>query len=203
MDKQNQTIEKILTEALELYAKGVSLHSIVRTYPEFTNEIEELFATMAKLSLEREKIVVPQEGLHRLLAKIENTEIVKSASTVSPFSRFLQSLEHSNLRFVLPIAAIALITGGFVLHRNNNQITPTPMPVNVSTLTPDTTSTPNTIASTSIKPQDSAIDQTVALLAQDQTNESRLAAGNDAEKAIALGSSGPISDPTQSYENKF
>ena len=101
------TTEKILAETLELHEKGVSLHSIVRTYPEHSVEIEELFAAMATLSLEKEKIVVPKGGLERLLASLPTTEPVapRAAQIKSPFSTFMSSIQLSTLKFVLPIAA--------------------------------------------------------------------------------------------------
>lgn len=114
-------IEKILAEALDLHEKGVSLHSIVRTYPEYKAEIEELFASMATLSLEKEKVRVPAAGLERLLASLPEPEplAVQKGSIRSPFTSFVSSIQVSTLRFVLPIAALALLTGGLILHKGN------------------------------------------------------------------------------------
>ena len=202
------TTEKILAETLELHEKGVSLHSIVRTYPEHSVEIEELFAAMATLSLEKEKIVVPKGGLERLLASLPTTEPVapRAAQIKSPFSTFMSSIQLSTLKFVLPIAALALLTGGIVLHKGATGIQP------LAVTTPETVTTPGATApttapaaTTGANPASSATtapnaaapmnramamptnptDRMVASFSEETAKEATIAQENDAESAQA------------------
>ena len=230
METKIPTIEKILTETLELHEKGVSLHSIVRTYPEHKAEIEELFGSMATLSLEKEKIVVPKGGLERLLAKLPETAAIdpKKArvSVKSPFSTFMSSIQLSTLKFVLPIAALALLTGGIVLHNKTSVVEPIAMNVpstvttpgasapaatpttdttrknvtapNAGTTAPAATGTAPTPMTMAMNAPATPTDRMVAAFNVEAAKETTIAQENDAESAQAISSQQSMqTDPTK------
>ena len=220
----NPTTEKILAEALELHEKGVSLHSIVRTYPEHKAEIEELFGAMATLSLEKEKVRVPKGGLERLLASLPEVEPVTPIREPikSPFTAFMSSIQLSSLRFVLPIAALALLTGGIVLHKDgtNAPIALAPSTTSETVTVPATAQSGKTTAAAAAKqaapaatpgaaaPMSMAMlaapaptnptDRMVASFNQEAAQEATIAQENDAESAQAVSSQQAVqTDPTQ------
>ena len=219
------TIDKILAEALELHEKGVSLHSIVRIYPDYREAIEGLFGTMATISLEKEKIAVPKEGLERLLAALPETEPAAPAKNpvVSPFTTFMSGIRLSSLKFVLPIAALALLTGGLVLHEDSstptvvapmtpqNSSAPATSGEQVATATPSAsakkaatpgTATPSGPTAAPMMmaagaPSGSATDRMVASFSQEAAQEATIAQQNDDDTSNAAASQKAIStDPT-------
>jgi hypothetical protein len=211
------TIEKILGEALELHEKGVSLHSIVRTYPEHKVEIEELFGSMATISLEKEKIRVPEGGLEAILRSLPDTEPARQKVAIkSPFTILISSL--SSLRFVLPIAALALLTGGIFIHKGTapSAMMPTPT-MEPSVITPNNSIAQNKTNSTTkqttpsmtgpmrmaaLAPNASQTDRMVASFSNEAANESTIAKSNDAMSQQAISTDKQLTtDPTQTYAN--
>lgn len=228
------TTEKILAEALELHEKGVSLHSIVRTYPEHKEDIEQLFGTMATISLEKEKIKVPKDGLERLLAALPETapsaaRTPLAVPILSPWATFASGIQLSSLKFVLPIAALALLTGGLVLHKD--AVTPLAMPTPstdssqtampaatptasatkpTGTATTPSAATPTAVPSASpmmkmaaLAPTGSSTtDRMVASFSQEAAQEATIAQENDDETATAIAADNSLTtDPTSSYAN--
>ncbi len=126
--KKDQTIEKILTEALELRDKGVSLHAISGAYPEQAEEIRELFASIGAVEKGREAVRPSMDGLRKILTQLPelDTETARSwqqaaqgSRIESPYMRFWSTIHLSAWKLVLPVAAIALfVAGGFMVRKN-------------------------------------------------------------------------------------
>lgn len=216
MNAKHPTIEKILAEALELHEKGVSLHSIVRTYPEHKAEIEELFSAMATLSLEKEKVRIPAGAFERMLAALPDIEPVapkKTFTTIkSPFTGMFTGLQLSSLRYVLPIAALALLTGGIVLQKDANA----PLAVSpasdttIADQTPPTesgtfaltTATPTAMMMKAAAPIANPTDRMVASFQEEAAYEATIAGRDDADAEKALDETAALTtDPTTSHEN--
>jgi hypothetical protein len=214
--------EKILSEALELHEKGVSLHSIVRTYPEHKEDIEALFGTMATVSLEKEKVIIPKDGLERLLRALPELESTgrPRASIKSPFAALIAGLQLSSLKFVLPIAALVILSGGFALHTKNG-VAPSPVAMTATDQAPlaplakndaakqiavvnptakqAATETPTPMAMSAAPA--SPADRLIASFSEEAATESTIAKRNDAENPAVAEESAVMSDPTQTYEN--
>lgn len=225
MNANQPTTEKILTEALELYEKGISLHSIVRTYPEHKAEIEELFSNMATLSLEKEKIRIPAGAFERMLAALPEMEPVtpKHAPVTSPFMDIFGSFKASSLRYVLPIAALAILTGGIVLQKDNTAPlavapasdatfvdqarTKDAGPSMATTMQTDQSSTPTTAPTAMTMkamsaPAATPTDRMVASFQEEAAYEATIAGRDDADTEKAVAENAALTtDPTISNEN--
>lgn len=202
MNANQTTTEKILAEALELHEKGVSLHSIVRTYPEHRTDIEELFSAMATLSLEKEKVRIPAGAFERMLEALPATErpLPKRVPIKSPFTDIFASLKVSSLRYVLPLAALALITGGVAFKKDTPETQVAIVPASDSfasklaaedkAATSVATSLP-TAAPTAMMAMKAVAsnptDQMVASFQEEAAYEATIAGRNDADTEQALG----------------
>jgi len=212
METSKRTTERKLTQALELYEKGISLSSIQRTYPELKNEIDELFSGMAILSTHKGVIEVPVEGLERLLASLpEQMPIVETKLPVqSPLSIFWSSMHLSNWKYLVPIAALAILTGGLIVSRHAG------VPVLPSTLLPSegtgptqvaTTAKPSATATTTpgsaplaaLSTSPSSTDRLIASFSQETARESGIASQENSQKTLALGDTSLMKDPTANY----
>lgn len=225
MNANHPTTEKILAEALELHEKGVSLHSIVRTYPEHKTEIEELFSSMATLSLEKEKVRIPAGAFERMLAALPEIEPVTpktSKAIKSPFAGIFAGLQVSSLRYVLPLAALALLTGGIVLQKDSSAplaVSPTsdtvltdhtsPAQSDTFALTSDTarsvtppTAGPAAMMMKAAEPIANPTDRMVASFQEEAAYEATIAGRDDADTEKALDETAALTtDPTTSHEN--
>lgn len=230
MDSQKKTTEKILAEALELREKGVSLNSIIRTYPEHENELSEVFIALDTLRSKVDTIAVPEESFARLLAAlpIEQTTVKKSVVNriESPFTNFWANLQFTKLKFVLPIAALALLTGGLVINTNDGTAVPVvPIGSNETTNGPAATLKTNPRVTAVVPPEkttkttetksvatlsatmSSALmtgtktDQVLAMLTNDASNESTIAKESSTENTVFKSNKRLAADPTLSYEN--
>ena len=117
MNNQEQK-EKIIQEALMLLEDGKSENSILETYPDFKNELVNLFQTVDLLK--KQKTVVPSEELLRnTLAKINTGNPIKS-----PYQdKFLFHLsKFQKYSFVSVVAVVLVITGGAFL--NHHSVSP-------------------------------------------------------------------------------
>lgn len=211
-----QTIEKILGDALELREKGISLHSILNTYPEHKSEIEEMFGSIGILATEREAIRVSQDAFERMLASLPFVEGARQPVRTP----FWSTMHYSNWKYVLPIAAVAILTGGLFISRHESGNTPIDVPsaplapltnpVNDTTqINPAGTAktTSGTAGATPMAMMASApssnTDRVVAMLTQDSGNESTFVSTTADEKTVISSNAGAMSDPLQSYENNL
>jgi|GEM_PF-4108314 len=204
-----KTIEKVLGEALELHEKGVSLHSIVRTYPEFAEEIEGAFKAMSVMSTWKESMRVPEAGLEKILRALPETAPGNAKPVQSPFVRFWSTIHYTNLKYVLPIAAVAFLTGGLIISKKgtppievpqsavmNNQTNSAVTRPMAATTAPSAGEAPLAMNATPA----SSVDQAVAAFQAASAKESSTAESNN-EKSIATADSQAITDPTQTYGN--
>ena len=235
MEPNKRIIEKVLTQALELHEKGVSLHSILRTYPAYAAEIAELFSAIALVAKKVSPIDVPEQGLARLLEALPEaaptTHLHIPRSIKSPFSTVLQAMHAMQWKFVVPVAAVALLTGGLFLSKQANAPIPNgevalgtpvsdtavggvPVPVaktkhtgSVATVTESSgvsrmTGPVTPMAMSLSSLPESDTDHMIALLTNDSLNESRIIAIADSkEQETAFSDRQFMSDPTQHYAN--
>lgn len=216
MNTNHPTTEKILAEALELHEKGVSLHSIVRTYPEHRSEIEELFSAMATLSLEKEKVRIPAGAFERMLAALPEIEPIAPKipkAIKSPFAGIFAGLQVSSLRYVLPLAALALLTGGIVLQKDTSAplavapvsdtvLTDQASPTQSGTFALTSTTAPAAMMMKTAAPIANPTDRMVASFQEEAAYEATIAGRDDADTEKALDETAALTtDPTTSHEN--
>ncbi len=150
METNIDTTEKVLLEALELRDKGVSLPTILNTYPEQAAEIQDMFASIAEVSTKKESIRPSMQGLKNILAQlpdVDSAPATAAARTESPYVSFWSTVHLSSWKFVLPVAAIALfVAGGFFVAKKPGARAP------IAPSLTDTNGAPATQPTTTTKP---------------------------------------------------
>lgn len=70
----NEKLEKIFNQALELYEKGKSISEILNLFPQYRDELEEMFQIIQVIIREKEKISPSKELLTKIISQIQPTE---------------------------------------------------------------------------------------------------------------------------------
>lgn len=73
-NKNNEKLEKILVETLKLYEKGKTIPEILNLYPNYKEELQEMFQVIKVLMAAREKIAPPKELLANIISQIQDKE---------------------------------------------------------------------------------------------------------------------------------
>jgi len=74
--KNNNKLEKIFSKSLELYEKGKSISEILDLYPDYSEELQEIFQTIQMLTHEKENLIPPKELLAKIISQIKIPEEV-------------------------------------------------------------------------------------------------------------------------------
>jgi hypothetical protein len=85
MSNNSENLEKIINEALNLKEEGKTISEILNLYPEYKNELKEIFQTIDILNEEKEKVLPSKELLVKILSELTSSKNV----TEKEFSRYL------------------------------------------------------------------------------------------------------------------
>jgi Tfp pilus assembly protein PilN len=66
----NEKFDRVFKEALDLLEKGKPASEILDLFPEFKNELKDLFQTIEVINEQKEKIAPPQELLEKILSRL-------------------------------------------------------------------------------------------------------------------------------------
>lgn len=195
MSKREQITEKILSQALELHENGASFLSIIQTYPDYKEEIEELFEVLALTSDIKTNIHIPEAGLHTILEAMHSRP---TASIPSPFITTWNVLRSSSWKYILPILAITLVTSGIVFKKAPSDLDSTP--AQVQTASTQTTPKINPEAELAALPKPTGnIDDMMAVLSQEPSVERAIVVRTAANKETVTSDTGSVEPLLQKY----
>ena len=165
----NQQKDKIIEEALMLLDQGKSESFILGLYPDFKNELTDLFQTIDVL--QKQKSIIPSE---KLLQDTLN-KIAFESKIKSPYQ---EGVLHGNLWFrfsrvqkysLTSLAVILIITGGVFLNKNTNP--PQEMVNNVSQQTQQTMTSQTDNSDSALQQDLNSIDVQMSELESDNSSQ--------------------------------
>ena len=116
MNKIEQKKEYVIGEALRLFEDGKSQSFILDLYPQYKEDLSELFKTINIID-SQSNIKVPESLLKSVLAKIPTSSL--STPTPSPFDNIHSFYNLKRLGAFSTLALLLFVGGGFIYNRHN------------------------------------------------------------------------------------
>ena len=115
MNKNEQNKEYVMEEVLRLHDDGKSQVSIIDLYPQYKEDIIELFETIDSIAKQGD-IEVPELVLQSILKKVPDPS--SSSKIISPFYNI--QIFHNIKRFgiVSTLTLVLVVGGGFLYNQN-------------------------------------------------------------------------------------